>query len=69
LVVVEVDVGSDPGLELGEAGEAVPVEELVLEDGPEALGAGTVNRQLPVAPIDQTRPAPSQKATTLASLN
>jgi hypothetical protein len=41
-MVVEVDIGSDPGLEFGEVGEAVAVEVLVLEDGPEALGAGVV---------------------------
>jgi hypothetical protein len=39
---VERHVGSYPGLELGEVGEAVAVEVLVLEDGPEALGTGVV---------------------------
>jgi hypothetical protein len=41
-MIVEADVGSDPGLELGEVGEAVAVEVLVLEDGPKALRACVV---------------------------
>jgi hypothetical protein len=42
LVVVEVDVAGDPGSELVDGGEGVPVKVLVLEDRPEALGAGMV---------------------------
>jgi hypothetical protein len=42
LVVVEVDVATDPGSELVDGGEGVPVEVLVFEDGPEALGTGMV---------------------------
>jgi hypothetical protein len=42
LLVVEVDVAGDPGNELGQGGEAVAVEVLVFEDGPEALGTGVV---------------------------
>jgi hypothetical protein len=41
-VVVEVDVAGNPGTELVEGGEGVPVEVLVFEDRPEALGAGVV---------------------------
>jgi hypothetical protein len=42
LVVVEVDVAGDPGSEFVEGGEGVPVEVLVFEDRPEALGTGMV---------------------------
>jgi hypothetical protein len=41
-MVVEVDVDGDARLELDEVGEAVAVEVLVLEDGPEALRACVV---------------------------
>jgi hypothetical protein len=41
-VVVGVDVAGDPGTELVDGGEGVLVELLVLEDRPEALGAGVV---------------------------
>jgi hypothetical protein len=42
LVVVEVDVAGDAGSEFVDGGEGMPVEVLVLEDRPEALGAGVV---------------------------
>jgi hypothetical protein len=42
LVVVEVDVVGNPGPEFVDGGENVPVEVLVLEDGPEALSARMV---------------------------
>jgi hypothetical protein len=42
LVVVEADVAGDAGSQLGQVGEAVAVEVLVLEDGPKALGTGVV---------------------------
>src|ERR1700744_2714948 len=42
LVVVEGDVAGDPGSEFVDGGEGVPVEVLVFEDRPEALGAGVV---------------------------
>ena len=41
-MVVEVDVAGDPGSELVDGGEGVPVEVLVFEDRPETLGAGVV---------------------------
>jgi len=41
-VVVEVDVAGDPGSEFIDGGEGVPVEVLVFEDRPKALGAGMV---------------------------
>jgi hypothetical protein len=65
-VVVEGDVAGNAGLQLGQVGEAVAVEVLMLEDGPEALGTGVVNRQLPVAPMERTSPKRSQKAISRA---
>jgi len=41
-VVIEVDVVSDAGSQFVERDEGVAVEILVLEDRPEALGAGVV---------------------------
>jgi hypothetical protein len=41
-VIVEGDVVGDAGSELVDGGEGVPVEVLVLEDRPEALGTGVV---------------------------
>jgi hypothetical protein len=41
-VVVEVDVAGDSGSEFVDGGERVPVEVLVFEDRPKALGAGMV---------------------------
>ena len=41
-MVVEVDVSGDPCPELVDGGEGVPVEVLVFEDRPEALGTGVV---------------------------
>jgi hypothetical protein len=42
LVVVEIDVVGNAGMKFFVGGEGVTVEVLVLEDRPEALGAGVV---------------------------